>query len=97
MEQEGDREGRAAADVEDVGGRDPAGLQGAPRGVTVAGGAAGPPARVRAGCGRAGQPPAGHGAVQAEAAAAGVAGRGEMLLVARGDQALRQRTTGEGG
>lgn len=53
------------------------GREGAP--VTVAGRAAGPLARVGAGRRRAGQPLAGHGAIEAEAAAAGVVGLGEML------------------
>lgn len=70
------------------------GREGRRQGVTVAGGAAGPRARVGAGCGRAGQPLAGHGAVQAEAAAAGVAGRGEVLQVANGDQISGPRTAG---
>lgn len=64
------------------------------QGVTFAGGTAGPLARVGTRCRWAGQPLAGHGTVQAEAAAAGVTRRGEVLLVARGDQALGQRTAG---
>lgn len=63
----------------------------------VAGGAAGPLARVGAGRGRAGQPLAGHGAVEAEAAAAGVAGRGEVLLVAGWASAPGPRAAGGGG
>lgn len=63
------------------------GREGDGQGVTVTGGAAGPLVRVGAGHGRAGQSPAGHRAVQAEAAAAGVVGRGEVLLVVGRDQA----------
>lgn len=80
--EEGDWAGRSGAGRQDAGGR-----EGHRQGVTVAGGAARPLARVRAGRGRAGQPLAGHGAVEAEAAAAGIAGRGEVLLVAGGGRA----------
>lgn len=67
------------------------------RGVTVTGGAAGPLARVGAGRRWAGQPLAGHGAVETEAAAAGVVGLGEVLLVADGDPAPGPRAARGGG
>lgn len=63
----------------------------------VTGGAAGPLARVGAGRRWAGQPLAGHGAVEAEAAAAGVVGLGEVLLVADGDPAPGPRAARGGG
>lgn len=71
--------------------------EGDSQGITVTGGAAGPLARVGAGHRRAGQSLAGHRAVQAEAAAAGVVGRGEVLLVAGGDQGPRPRAARGGG
>lgn len=52
------------------------------KGDTVARGAAGALARVGAGRRRAGQSLAGHGAIQAEAAAAGVSRLEKVLLVA---------------
>lgn len=61
-------------------------LKGCHRGGTIAGGAAGALARVGAGRGRAGQSLAGHRAVQAEAAAAGVSRWEKVLLVAGGDR-----------
>lgn len=67
------------------------------QGVTVTGGAAGPLARVGAGRRWAGQQLAGHGAVEAEAAAAGVVGLGEVLLVADGDPAPGPRAARGGG
>lgn len=70
------------------------GREGSRQSVTVAGGTAGPLARVGAGRRWAGQPLAGHGAVQAEAAAAGVARRGEVFLMAHGDRAPWPRTAG---
>lgn len=66
-------------------------------GVTVAGGAAGPLARVGAGRRRAGQPLAGRGAVEAEAAAAGVVRQGEMLQVPGRNPAPRPRAARGGG
>lgn len=55
------------------------------KGGTVARGATGVPARVGTGHRRAGQPLAGHRAIQAEAAAAGVSRLEKVLLVADRD------------
>lgn len=90
--EEGGHEGALRTKLEEAGGGGAAGP-----GVTVTGGAAGPLARVGAGCGRARQPLAGHGAVQAEAAVAGVPRREEVFLVARGIHAPGPRAAGGGG
>lgn len=71
--------------------------QGHRHGVTIARGAAGPLARVGTGHGWAGQPLAGHRAMEAEATVAGVVGCREMLLVPGRDRAPGPRAAGEGG
>lgn len=63
----------------------------------IAGGAAGPLAWVGAGHRWAGQPLAGHRAIQAEAEVAGVVGWGEVLLVVGRDLAPGPRAAGRGG
>lgn len=79
------------------GGGDGEGTAKTGKGVTVAGRAAGPLAWVGAGHRWAGQPLAGHRAIQAEAEAAGVVGWGEVLLVVGRDLAPGPRAARRGG